>query len=894
MAHISNTHATQNINPLESDARSDSSTSSTNNTGPLYVTLSEYIEQHAGSDDAHRSISVGAGPAGAAKEAAFWNTMRQKSSDINDLSSKGAKYQAESILIDSKSSNNTARGNAWDDEQGYGTVNTAPELAEGHKGRLANFYNEERGDLQKEYDQKNPIAGWTLASAYESPEGAAGKPTVGRAAITRKDQGREEHAHFNQEAARIVKEFPFYKLSVISEATVDKIDISDRNRPKVLVRQNHSNKTHALQAQGVAMNIGTPLRNPIRDPNVKRLTFCQAMDPGKIADFAREHELLDDKGVLKSGVKLGSGGTSLSQYDQLIGMNTIMNFMKRTDDGYAISPEAAKKYQGAIVVISNTPGKWVPPRHSNSAEWTQEKNALGTPEELHAMLLHEDGHELYEAWSHIAVASVANTLNITPEQVSQSGLSTAELLHAQGASTKEHIAKLAEASNLTGTEREQALRQATQTLEGARREAFLSSMLGFGMAADIPATIERMEKLAPLTYAGRSGYLIERAQAAGVTAPDVASVKDNRATMSTLTNMNNDIIASPFRVHLLAVKLQEAGIMKYVAGGYEDLKAGPADKQISFKGRNSDTTEKLDAFFVSPTFDRKQSGPLNSLEGQVKPIHPLVPDLAAVAPNHLMLTPTGETVQVQDYSVARTGSTHPVTKSKIGLDAFDVNNRDSVYDVAPGQALRRLAKIHLHAVGLESADKIEELYKKHASVSTDDYRAEVAKFAEHFKTGKDKEAFLKAMAAAVKEAPDMQNKGDVFGIPTELFARSTAGREAAVIVGKHFADNPNVFSDPRENNFAQAMAAFKEERGEKGAKLPPFNPSGKEAFFNRFIDYPMSVHEAVYAEAVQLAQDQLKHKVRRTPAIRSLAVATTQTAASAARAAQASDDSDAS
>jgi hypothetical protein len=83
--------------------------------------------------------------------------------------------------------------------------------------------------------------------------------------------------------------------------------------------------------------------------------------------------------------------------------------------GYKVSDLAKAKYQGAITCISNTPGKWIPPRLSHTPIWTQKTEPLGSTHEMHALFLHQQGQELSGAWKEIEVASIAIALGMTPD-----------------------------------------------------------------------------------------------------------------------------------------------------------------------------------------------------------------------------------------------------------------------------------------------------------------------------------------------------------------------------------------------------------------------------------------------------------------------------------------------
>ncbi|TWC67347.1 hypothetical protein [Herbaspirillum sp. SJZ099] len=877
MAHF-NTNPTlhsaaslQSLQSYDSNSSSAAASSSAASEGPrkLYVTLDEFVAHQPSSRVNHRII-VGAGPRGTAQVTEDLLFMLEHKEDFDKLGQKPG-YRMETTLIERKGKDWVARGNGWGPDQGVGTVNTSPEKAQFHKERISELLKKNRDTLGAKYAEKNPIAHAALQTAFQDPEGTDENPTTGRASLTRTDQGQEEQEYFTALCELAHQTFPFLKINVITETSVDKIDVSDPENPRVLVRANgKSSPLVALAARGVVLNTGTTVKNPISDPEVQKHTFAEPMNQERLASFLDAKGLLDANGELKQGAKLLVGGTGLSLYDQLIALHGSMKLMEVDETapfGYKLTEAAKEKYQGALTVVSFTPGKWISPRHTNSAEWTQEKKPLGTAEELHSMFLHEDGQEVYKTFADLAIASVAATLGLTPEQVHQNGLTTEALLKEQGDSTLKHMEKLAQATTLTGPAREQALKEATWTLEGARRQAYLPMILGYGATENPEATIARMNELAPLTFKGRAGYLMERAQPAGVTTAEVATGRGNREEMNVLTTLTNDITASPFRVHYFAVMLQQAGIVKYEPGSYNDFKAKPGDNQLEFKGREMDAPAKFDAFVVSPTFDRKAEPALTSLAGQVKSVHKDVADLPELTGNRLMLRPDSVNSQegrlpIQDFGYNGAGAM--LGRNKVGLVSYDVNNRDSAYDVSPGLTLRRMAQEHLFAAGLTGAfNVVEGMYDEEAEIDADAFRAEVSKFADAFESGQKKTAFVKSVEKAVKEDPAALKKGDTFAGLAHLFATSKLGVDAAAVVAKHMANDPDKFGVADDERMRAFVAAGVEYDGKKGS-LPKFNPASQEKLFARFVDYPLHIHQAVYARAKAFAEETPAKTLRHT------------------------------
>ena len=879
MTSIANTpslHPTQSIQSIQSDfTTATTSSDATTGSKKLHVSLEEFAARQPNDKVNHRII-VGAGPRGTAQVSEDLLFMLEHKKDFLKLG-QNKDYRMETTLIERKPKDWVARGNGWGPDQGVGTVNTSPEKAQEHKERLSALYKERRAELGSKYAEKNPIAHAALETAFKAPEGTADAPTTGRAALTRADQGQEELDHFTDLCKLAHETFPFLKINVITEASVDKIDISDAANPKVLVRNVKQPGSSAveLSARGLVLNTGTTVKNPISDTEVQKLTFAKPMNQEDLNEFLGAKGLLDAEGELKQGAKVLVGGTGLSLYDQLIALHGSMKLMEVDEQspfGYKLTDAAKAKYQGALTVVSFTGGKWISPRHTNSAEWTQEKKPLGTAEELHAMYLHQDGQEVYKSFAKLAIASVATTLRMTIDEVHQTGLTTEALLAAQGDSTLKHMDKLTQATRLTGPAREQALKEATWTLEGARRQAYLPMILGYGPTENPDETIARMTELAPLTFKGRAGYLMERAQPAGVTTSEVARGRGNKEEMDVLTTLTNDITASPFRVHYFAVMLKEAGILDYQRGSYGDFKVKPGDNQIEFKGRDMAASAKFDVFVVSPTFDRKAEPALQSLAGQVVPVDESLPDLPALTGNRLMTrvkVEEGEDarVPVQDFGYNGAGAALPGTRSKVGLVSYDVNNRDSAYDVSPGLTLRRMAQEHLYAAKLSGAafEEVERLYDKHAKVAPAAFKAEVGPFSDAFDSGEKKAAFVTAIDDAIKQDPAALNKGDTFAVLADLFARSKLGPDTAGVVAKYMADNPAKFGVEGDERMRAFVAAGIEYNSKKD-ELPKFEPADQQKLFARSVDYPLHVHQAVYEEAKQIAEDRRnEQKIRRRP-----------------------------
>jgi hypothetical protein len=334
-----------------------------------------------------------------------------------------------------------------------------------------------------------------------------------------------------------------------------------------------------------------------------------------------------------------------------------------------------------------------------------------------------------------------------PRETRQEGLSTEQLLQAHHASNEEAAQKLVAARGLQGDAKAGMIQASAQTLEGARRQAHLSTILGMGMERDLGAALPAMAEAAPLTFAGREGYLMHRAQLKAITEPGTEAVQDNAEMIKRFGTMMRDITSSPLYVQDTAPMLFASGVAAYQAGSYDKLKAGGTERALAFEAHDG-AQSQFDAFIVSPTFNRGQEPAVASLRGQITPAHSNIPDIGEVTTNRRILDQNRQPSSVEDYSLNGKGGRVPGTRNTAAVFATDVNNRESGVDVAPGLAFRRMAHEHLAAAGVQNpAAEVEKLYQRHMPSNTA-HAAEVATFERHFDTAITKAAALKSAELA--------------------------------------------------------------------------------------------------------------------------------------------------
>lgn len=805
--------------------------------------------------------SVGGGPRGVIQAMAEAQLIQEQLGDFQYLQSLGAQYAMKTTIIEKRGEEALGRGNAWGPEQGLGTTNTGSEtVAEGlldYDSRLTYFASTRRAELQDQ-SSPNPVVAALLHKGFDGSRGPKGTPMVDRSMLTRAQQGQEEADTFNRVRQGMAesRDYDFYRLDVKTNVSVEHIDITSAgspDKPVLTLKANGSDAKETLQVDGVRLNTGTTLVSPIRDQAVAAHSFIEAMDHHKLNAFLQEKGLLDQAGHLKPGAKIVLGGTSLSAYDQLLALlSGALPVMERDDEhpmGYKVRDDMKERYQGAIVFVSNTAGKWVPPRHAHTPIWSQTTAPLGNVQEQHALFLHQQGEQVFGAWSTLADASVALSQGITPEQVSQRGLSTEALLQAQHASSMQSAAKLLLARDLPegSSEKSEKINEATHTLEGARRQAYFSTLLGMGMAHD-PGQIDELNKQAPATYAGRGGYPMIRALPKAISEPGTEAWQNNVDVMKRFESMSGeDLIASPMYVHDCAAQLFEAGIATHMQASYGDIRAGNGGQHaLSVTGRDGQVLE-FDAFVVSPTFQRKANSAVMSLEGQNQPMHPQLPEVGRVAVNRRILSQEGKASNVQDFSLNGKGGAVNIGGNqwrKTAVFAYDVNNRESAVETARGLALQRLAKEHLVAAGFEQADQMLEGLYRSLQPTDAAHDKEAAQFKPHFHAAMTRSSFLEAASMAAN------GDGETFKKLAEVSRQITAHEQPKVKTMAALME-PFMGVAPEEGERASARYA------DALAKPAAFKPSSNADYQQRFVDLPLQTHEKVYEMALQKANARL-------------------------------------
>ena len=805
-----------------------------------------------------RAILVGGGPRTSTQISAEIDRLLKPDimRDIKEIQGLGGVYSLVTTIVEKRRENTIGMGEAWNEDQ-QGTVNTGAERGQEFDERLRTDYIE-RNSLYSSAAQHFPPAlaafrkaeleadeaGITKSElqstvtsapakeearpaqrpeATEQPDSAEPnrkerRVQVDRAFGLRYLLGQEEHKHFN---ARLDKANAtdwlkkIYKVQIFPDTTVVAVDASPPLKASLTLTDKQGN-TSSIEADMVRMNTGTTLASPLtaaQEDVGRNYSYIGPMSREKLKAVLKKRQLLGPDDRLKPGTSVLTGGSGLSLYDQLVVLDSLMGLTRMHPSSptkWVIDEEAKQKYKGAILITSNTDGKWISPRHSHTPAWTQKLTPISNATEQHALFLHNQGEEIYKAWQDICIASIAAATGMTPKQARLEGMNTEELLSLQLAETRKHD--------------QAAPEHRSRTLFGARREAFLGTVVGTGLERDFEQAAATLAIAAPLTYV--SGYIMHRAQVNAITDPDAPISQNNRALIDVHNGRFQDITASPAIVHRLAKDLMDAGIARYTPGSYSAIEVAPNGSSPPLIFRDFAGNEsRHDVFVVSPIFNLKANPAELSLTGQVAPLHADTPHIARVGPNRMFRGTDDTPLSVESFSNASKG-TRASRESFIGVYAYDVNNRDSAVQVSSGLAHRRLAEMHLSAAGwLDPYGDVQKMYQD-LYPNEEAYRAEVETFRGDFASATYKAALMRQ---AERLAGDDPNE---FRRLYEIYAEA--------------ARDPNKLRDLGN----QALAG-------ESAEMPEFTPASREKYFGRFVDAPDHIHERVYRRAFQEAKSTL-------------------------------------
>ena len=775
---------------------------------------------------ASEQIVIGAGPRTSATLVALVNFVKREGvqKGLQLLEKHDAKVEMKTTVVEKEGDNSVGRGAAWHAKQ-EGSANTGAEMW-GHAGRLKDYFTKHWKDTIERL-MPFPPALANFLSCWEAEDGSRPKLPADlekppenmtlrteRATASRAIVGEEEQ-NAAEEALKCLREVQSEILKhtweFLYNTEVEAVKLLPPLKAGVRFKGADGNYI-TREADAVRMNTGTSLGSPLTEEQGRLLDGHAYIGPMCRADLGQALDnkgLLDEEGRMRQGVRILTGGTGLSLYDQLLMLDSHMGLTEYDPDspkGWKVTEYAKKNLKGSIVITSNTPGKWISPRHTHGPEWTQDLKPISNPKEQHALFLHKDGEEIYKAWEDICVATIAAASGKTVKQARLEFDDTGELLKLQQVENKKHF--------------DAPVKEKTKTMFGARREACLSTVLGFGFARNIKDETDKLDKLAPLTYKGRSGYIMHRAQVSAITNPDSEISKNNESLINVHNNRFQDVTASPAIIQSLAKELIDAGIAEYTTGSYANVKVAEdgSEHPLDFKDKKG-VDRKFDFFVVSPTFKLTANAAERSLAEQVEPLDPEVPHIGRTDGSRFLRDGKGFTSSVENYGNASKG-TRRKDGTSAGIYGYDVNNRESAVQVAQNLPYRRVAEAGLSAAGF--VDPVGYVQRMYRDMIPDEkaYKEEVKKFQEHFETVMYKAALMRKAAREAGDDP-VRLKEEY-----ERYAKLNATEMKKL-----------------------GRAAFAEE----GKDVPEFAPAGRDDYFRRFVDAPEHIHEKVYKQALSEA-----------------------------------------
>lgn len=623
--------------------------------------------------------------------------------DFDHVRALGGSYDISTTIVDRQGSRELGRGMAF--ETGHaGMANTGLEPimnfplkrpmgtkyaklvqeSMDYKKRLRGKFEMNVADHFEMLSRENTVGAIMYKRALsKASHTTGGTLDVSRAFAMRSSLGEDERKNLGKLIQVARSDLHQYNLVILSNTDVTAVDVSDPKRPGIETKSvKHSSLSKHIYADTVRLNTGTTWKHPIRDADVINITFSQPMNRTDIGAFLEKHALLDVDGKLKSGARILSGGASLSTYDQICALEKFMDLFEEDDSapaGYKVRADAKSKYQNAITLVSRSLGKMAVPRHSHTMEWQQATRTIGDTRQFHALFLHQNGEEVFKSWPVIIKAAIARASARIPCDVDPTVLTIEEMAAMQYRESKKHLWKLDEAAEAERAgdmhRKKELLRESTQTLYGSRRQAELSMMTGYGMEESLEEATAEMSKRAPITWMGRQGLLLHRAQLKSISDARFASEQSNADLFKTSEDYIRGVAASPVEIHSIIAKLVQAGIVKHVTGSYLDITASAIGKGLYLYG------SKYDALVVTTVITREADGAARSMQGAVKAVHASRPEFGEVSKFRQVLSTRGEATNVEDYGLTGKGTQITLedgSHSLVGVFAVDVNTRASV------------------------------------------------------------------------------------------------------------------------------------------------------------------------------------------------------------------------
>lgn len=817
----------------------------------------EHLDE-TNTNNAHELVLVGGGPRSVIQinaEIVFMLMYRDHFRQLQDL---GAKYDISTTVIEKR--DRMGPGSPYDEGQ-TGMMNTGVEddvqfpiaLPKGseamsmmlhflsYKKRFESYLGTDFESYINKVKKVN-VPGAIMFRNSVGPDSFSKEGALDHkvAYMMRGNSGDEEEKTFECVSDLAKRFLPFYKLNVNTSSQVLGVKMPAAGKPLVNAEIAGEAMPQMIEADQVRLNTGTVLKNPVSDPNVRSLMFCQAMNVNHFRTYCSDRHLLDKDGLLKSGLRIISGGMGLSGLDQITVLDGVMNLFEEDDSqllGYKVTSQAKARYQNAITLIARTAGRTVLPRLGFTNEWRQNAPIIAFTEHLHALSLHNYGEEAFRIWYDVLTASVARSMGMTPEEVTQGKLPVKISLKQQYEATLKflHFRRLAGDQEKEGNmkAKQEYLDEAQRSIFGAWRQATTAFLFGYGLENDVQAAKKRMEKMSPITWKGRQSWLYARTMVSSITDPKFANKACNMQYYENWKNAYRYIASSPPEIHSMIHLLVDAGIASYEPAKYEQVTYDETFGRLDLRG------SLHDVFIVSPTFDSSEDPVASSLSQFMKPFDSSNPHFGTVGKFRKYQDRSGKSVPIESNGVAGLGFNlkNGGLRSRVGTFAIDLNDRSSATGVSSSFTLRRMAVVHMKAAGIEDAEeKMEALYEKNKA-SLKDYDREVKKFESYFTEINEIWSFLKAIERIAGDDAEKYSK---------LYDEGLTNKGRVQMMER-------ARKSPKNMDVKSAKMYFEEVQN-----LPAFKPVSRDGFYERSIDTTDEEDAKMYNEALQLAKKQLR------------------------------------
>ncbi len=355
---------------------------------------------------------------------------------------------------------------------------------------------------------------------------------------------------------------PFIDIQIFHGHQVTDVDFSSPQTPALIVNEEFG-EPKRYEFDMVFLANGTTLKSRVQN-SVAHRTYSQIPNYNSLSAFLRSLDLFDNGDNLKQGTKLAITGASLSAYDYICILATLLGIIVpcTSDIGYKIDPAVAAKYQDLITLINPTAGRVTPPAISKAppgissavpTSWPAGlPKGIGVGDEIHSTFLqkHFDAFPLFH---YLIKANIARALGTIPRKVNEPK------------STKERLGDY---------QRQIDDFMAGENLPewGFWKTSYLQLISGVGFHHDSEKANTLLSAKAPLTHSPFNMVRKYRAHASALTDPNYVENTSNAEAAKVLKEVVRMFAPSPVSSQQIVNLLSEAGVLNQACGKSEHLR----------------------------------------------------------------------------------------------------------------------------------------------------------------------------------------------------------------------------------------------------------------------------------------------------------------------------------